>query len=95
MNTKILTPENAKIMGDSALAFLATDVSLLSQFLAQTGTGPDHIRTHQNDPEFLGSVLDFILQNDETVTAFADHAGVSPDMVAIARYHLPGAMIRM
>ena len=92
---KTMTPEHAKIMGESALSYLADDVSLLSQFLVQSGVGPDHVRTHHQDPEFLGSVLDFILQDDAVVMAFADYAGVAPDLIAVARYQLPGATIPM
>lgn len=92
---KTMSPEHAKIMGESALSYLAEDVSLLSQFLVQTGVGPDFIRSHRQESEFLGSVLDFILQDDAMVTGFADYAGVSPDLVAVARYQLPGATVPM
>ena len=88
---KTMTEENAKIMGESALAFLANNVELLSQFLVQTGVGPDEVRTRKNDPEFLGHVLDFLLQNDEMIIAFSEFAGVVPDLVVVARHKLPGA----
>ena len=88
---KTMTEDNAKIMGESALAFLAENVDLLSQFLGQTGVGPNQVRARKNDPEFLGHVLDFLLQDDERVVAFSEYAGVVPDLVVVARYKLPGA----
>ena len=89
---KTMTEENAKIMGESALAFLANNVELLSQFLVQTGVGPNDVRERKNDPEFLGHVLDFLLQDDSMILAFSEYAGVVPDIVVVARYKLPGNM---
>ena len=89
---KTMTFDNAQIMGQSALAFLAENVDLLSQFLVQTGVGPDEVRNRKNDPEFLGHVLDFLLQDDDMIIAFSEYAGVVPDLVVVARHKLPGAM---
>ena len=89
---KTMTDDHAQIMGQSALAFLANNVDYLSQFLVQTGTGPDEVRSAKDDPAFLGSVLDFILQDDAMVIAFSEYAGVVPDLVVVARHKLPGAM---
>ena len=89
---KTMTEDNAQIMGQSALAFLAENVDLLSQFLVQTGVGPDEVRNRKNDPEFLGHVLDFLLQDDDMIIAFSEYAGVVPDLVVVARHKLPGAM---
>ena len=42
------------------------------------------------DPEFLGFVLDYLLQSDALVLAFAQDASLPPERVARARAALPG-----
>ena len=77
--------EVAEIVAVQALSFLAGDPSLLGAFLAETGIGPESLRKSASDPQFLISVLDFILRDDATVKAFANASQLHPTNIAAAR----------
>jgi Protein of unknown function (DUF3572) len=77
--------EVAEIVAIQALTFLAGDPGRLGEFLAETGLGPETLRTAATNPQFLASVLDFVLRDDATVKAFADSSKLHPTNVAAAR----------
>ena len=55
--------EVAEIVAVQALSFIAGDAGRLGLFLAETGIGPETLRTSASDPNFLIHVLDFILRD--------------------------------
>lgn len=68
---------------------LSTD-DLAGVFMGSTGVSADDLRNQATDPAFLGSVLDFLLMNDEWVTGFCDaHSRDYMDPMR-ARQLLPG-----
>ena len=75
----------AEIVAIQALSFIAGDPERLGMFLAETGIGPDTLRKSAADPRFLASVLDFVLRDDRTVTAFAKASELHPTNIAAAR----------
>jgi hypothetical protein len=77
--------EVAEIVAIQALSFIAGDPERLGSFLAESGIGPETLRTAAADPHFLGSVLDFILRDDTTVKAFAEVSQLHPTNIAAAR----------
>ena len=77
--------EAAEIVAIQALNFIAGDSDRLGLFLAETGIGPQNLRAAAADPRFLASVLDFVLRDDATVTAFAKASELHPTNVAAAR----------
>jgi hypothetical protein len=79
------TQEVAEIVAIQALSFIAGDPQRLGSFLAESGIGPETLRTAAADPHFLGSVLDFILRDDATVKAFAEVSQLHPTNIAAAR----------
>ena len=79
------TREVAEIVAVQALSFLAGEPERLGKFLAETGIGPETLRTAASDPNFLIHVLDFILRDDETVKAFAKSAQLHPTNIMAAR----------
>lgn len=84
--------ERAMLLGQEALIFLAGRTDLLEDCLAQSGLDGAELRQRADDPEFLGFLLDFLLQSDSTVQDFATEAGVRPEEVATARALLGGAL---
>ncbi len=75
----------AEIVAVQALSFLAKDPHRLGSFLAETGIGPETLRSAAADPKFLAGVLDFILRDDATVKAFADVSQLPPITISAAR----------
>lgn len=57
-------------------------------FLAESGIGPETLRSAAADPRFLGSVLDFVMRDDATVKAFAKVSQLHPTNIAAARHVL-------
>lgn len=85
-----LTEQSAEVIALEALGWLVGNEDLLPVFLGSTGAGEMELRTRATDPEFLASVLDFILLDDAWVTGFADAAGQPPEIILRARAALPG-----
>jgi hypothetical protein len=83
--------EVAEIVAIQALSFIASEPERLGLFLAETGIGPETLRTAASDPNFLTSVLDFILRDDATVQAFARVSELHPTNIAAARQALGDA----
>ena len=77
--------EAAEIVAVQALGFIAGDPERLGVFLAETGIGPQSLRAAAADPQFLVSVLDFVLRDDATVQAFAKTSELHPTNIAAAR----------
>jgi Protein of unknown function (DUF3572) len=83
--------EVAEIVAVQALGFLAGEPERLGAFLAESGIGPETLRSAATDPHFLSSVLDFILRDDATVKAFAAASKLHPTNIAAARQALGDA----
>jgi hypothetical protein len=82
--------EQAVDLGRQALIWLAGHPEALEAFMAASGAGPADFRARAADPEFLGFVLDWLLQSDALLLDFAGDAGVAPERAAQARAALPG-----
>ena len=80
--------EAAEFVAIQALSFVAGDPERLGQFLSETGIGPETLRSAASDPQFLVSVLDFILRDDNTVKAFSAATDHHPTTIAAARQAL-------
>lgn len=83
-------PVDPESLAIRALSFLAADPTRLGRFLAATGIGPAEIRTAARDSSFLAGVLDHLADDESAMLAFAQEAGVSPDLIARARIALSG-----
>ena len=85
-----LARDSAEVLAIEALVWLTTDDELLPVFLGSTGAGVDDIRARAQDPEFLASILDFILMDDAWVGAFCSANNYAMDYPMRARAALPG-----
>jgi hypothetical protein len=81
---------SAETLAAEALAWIAADGDLLGVFLGSTGLSPDDLRARAAKPDFLASVLDFLLMDDGWVTAFCDATNRSYATPMQARASLPG-----
>ena len=85
-----LSEESAEILAIKALSWLVGNDDLLPVFLGSTGATEADLRQRSKDPEFLASVLDFLLMDDAWVQGFCDVEGYAGDFPLRARAALPG-----
>ena len=85
-----MSQEAAETTAIGALGWLAGNDDLLPVFLNASGAGVDDLRARISDPDFLGSVLDFLLMDDAWVVAACDANGWKYDQLMMARVMLPG-----
>ncbi|OYX42259.1 MAG: hypothetical protein B7Z02_12590 [Rhodobacterales bacterium 32-67-9] len=82
--------EFADTVALKALGWLVGQEDLLPVFLGATGTAPVELRLRAAEPDFLISVLDFVLMDDAWVIAFCDAEGFDYTLPRSARHALPG-----
>lgn len=85
-----LSPEVSETLGLKALTWLVGNEDLLPVFLGTTGASEDDLREQVQSPEFLGSVLDFLMMDDAWIIAFCDVYSIPYDQPIQARAALPG-----
>ena len=85
-----MQPEAAQTLALQALGWIAADDEVFPAFLNATGANLGELRAGAADPDFLGAVLDFLLQDDRWVIAFCDAAGQPYTAPQAARAALPG-----
>lgn len=84
--------EGAQTIALKALGYLAADESLLEPFLGATGLMAGDLRAGATDSAFLAGVLDYVLQNEALLLAFAGASELAPETIVRARQRLPGAL---
>jgi hypothetical protein len=72
----------------AALGFLASDPHHLERFLSLSGLDPSGLREAAASPGFLAGVLDFLLEDESLLLAFAADQGLKPDSIVKARARL-------
>ena len=82
--------EPASVIAMKLLTYIAGDSDVLGRFLGLTGLGPDDLRDGLYDATFLAGVLDFALQDESLLVAFAATEGLNPLSIMQARSKLPG-----
>ena len=80
----------AETVALQCLGWIAGHEELLPVFLGSTGAAEADLRAGAQDPDFLGSVLDFLLMDDAWVVEFCAAHGMSNDAPMQARAALPG-----
>ncbi len=85
-----LSQETAEVLAIKALSWLVGNDDLLPVFLGSSGASAQDIRERAKDPDFLASVLDFLLMDDAWLQGFCDEAQYGYDFPVRARAALPG-----
>lgn len=85
--------EMAETVALGALEWLMGRDDLRGVFLGATGAAPADLRAGAGDPDFLASVLDFMLMDDAWIAAFCDDRGLGYDAPMKARAALPGGAL--
>ena len=84
--------ERAQTIALKALAYLAADEDWLNHFLNATGMDLDGLKAGAGDIGFLAGLMDYFLQNEALLLAFAAAEELAPETIILARQHLPGAL---
>lgn len=82
--------DDARILALKALGWLAGDDEVFTAFLGASGASAEDVRAQADQPAFLLSVLDFILQSDDCVLACAAAVQAKPEAIGMARAVLGG-----
>jgi hypothetical protein len=85
-----LARNTAETIALQSLGWLVGNEELLPIFLGTTGASEEDMRGAAHDSEFLGSVLDFILMDDQWVVTCCDAHNIPYERLAEARQTLPG-----
>jgi hypothetical protein len=87
------TSQHTQNSSDIALlymAYLASNDEKLGQFCNLSGIGQTELRERLLDPAFQGFLLDFLLQDESELLAFAAENNMKPEAIMLARSKLPG-----
>ncbi len=87
------TQDQAELVALQALGWLSAQDDLLMTFIGATGSDLDDVRKRASDPEFLASVMDFILMDDDWVRVFCDEQKLPYDAIQPIRMALPGGAL--
>ncbi|UWQ06851.1 DUF3572 domain-containing protein [Aliiroseovarius crassostreae] len=85
-----MKPEDAEVIGLTALTWLVGNEELLPVFLGASGAGIDDLKQGAGNPEFLAAVLDFLTMDDDWVVEFCRANTLPFDGPMRARHALPG-----
>ena len=83
--------ERGETIALKALGYLVGDEEALNQFLAVTGMAVGDLKAGAGDSGFLAGILDYFLQDETLLLAFAASEELAPETIVRARQHLPGA----
>jgi hypothetical protein len=85
--------QNTQSSSDIALkymAYLASNDDKLGQFCNLSGMGQSELRDRLLEPAFQAFLLDFLLQDESELIAFAAEYNLKPEAIMTARSKLPG-----
>ncbi len=85
-----ISEDSAQTLALNALGWLVGNDELLPVFLGSTGAAVNDLRDRAGEPEFMASVLDFLMLDDSWIMAFCDAASVPYDQPAQAKAVLSG-----
>ena len=86
----LMSNDAAETLALQSLAWLAANEELLPVFTGATGSTQSDLRQHAGQPEFLASVVDFLLMDDAWIMACCDALNQPYTALMQARAALPG-----
>ncbi|MEI9932371.1 MAG: DUF3572 domain-containing protein [Rhizomicrobium sp.] len=85
-----LTLNQAATVALKGLAWLVNSGDTLDRFLELSGLDRTALRTRADEPEFLVSLLDFLLTNEALLVDFCGDTSIDARTVHMARHVLSG-----
>ncbi len=83
-----MTPDLAATTALNGLAYLVGSGEGLDRFLSLSGIDPATLRARVDETDFLVSVLDFLLADEELLVGFCDTTSIDVRAVHMARHIL-------
>ncbi len=80
--------DDAEKLAINGLSLIAEDPDNLGRFLAETGLGPETLRSAAADPSFLCAVLEFLMADEARLLVFVERMRIRPTLIAAARLTL-------
>ena len=87
-NSGSITQEAAETIAIKALEYLSNDPELMGRFLALSGLDPSELRSVVGETSFLAAILDFMLNDDSLILAFASNNNLDPESIVAAKNRL-------
>ncbi len=84
----IKSAQDGEILAVSAFGFLAGEQEYFAKFAEMTGIDFNDIPEMVNSPDFLASVLTFLLSDDSMLLAFCQSADCTPEDAIRAQHFL-------
>lgn len=88
--------DRAEIIAINALSYIASEEKHLSGYLKLTGVSLDAIKSDLENKKkmstILGSILDYMMQNEKCLISFAEIYEIQPEDVVKARDCFPNTM---
>ena len=91
MKASSLNAADASIIALNLIAYIASDEDRLERFLGLSGISLNDLQSSAASPEFQGFILDYALQDESLIIAFAESCSMKPETLQRARFALPGA----
>lgn len=89
--------DRAEIIAINALSFIASDEKYLSGYLRLSGMSLEKVKAaleiQDKMKTILGSILDFMMQNEKCLIEFAETYELIPEDVVKARNSFPNSML--
>lgn len=82
---------HAEVVALDVLRFLACEPERFSRFLSLSGLSPQDISALAGQPDFLASVMDYLLSDEKLLLEFAESDSLKPQAIVNLRQKLPGA----
>lgn len=87
-----ISANSAETLALNVLTWLVGNEELLPIFLGSTGASTEDLRVRAGEPDFMASVLEFLMLDDSWVIAFCDANSVPYDLPVQAHAMLSGDM---
>jgi hypothetical protein len=89
---RLKAPVDAEVTAKRPPGPVVADKNLFGRFLSLRRLGAEDIKVRVAESEFLGAVLDFLLDDEMEVIAFARVSDLAPEVPMMARRKLSGMM---
>jgi len=76
----------------AALSFILEEDALRDRFLSLSGMSPEDLKAGLENKDFLASILEFLIQHEPDLLAFAEHQNEKPELIVQAWRKLGGGM---